>query len=485
MIQGTGSDVGKSLIVAGLCRAFTRRGKRVKPFKPQNMSNNAAVTDDGGEIGRAQALQARAAKAPISVHMNPVLLKPQSEIGAQIIVQGRVFGDAKARDYHKLKPELLPKVLESFQIICNDADLVFVEGAGSPAEVNLRAGDIANMGFADAANVAVILIADINRGGVIASLIGTYEVLTKTERALIKGFVINKFRGDVSLFDAGLEIITAHTGWPCLGVVPHFSDAHLLPQEDAVSLDQKKPTSGNRSIKIAVPRLPRIANFDDLDPLKSEPDVHVEIIEAGLPLPADADIILIPGSKATCADLMFLNDQGWNIDIVAHHRRGGRVIGLCGGYQMLGNEVTDPHGIEGTVNHVTGLGLLDVTTVIQGEKALQKVVGVDVSSQTPIRGYEMHIGETTGPGTKSPWLVLEGARPEGACTTDGRVYGSYVHGIFADDIFRTQFLGSFRNHQNVLTTYEDRVESILDDLGTHMELHLNMDAVVKIAGVRF
>lgn len=480
MFQGTGSDVGKSLIVAGLCRAFVNRGNRVRPFKPQNMSNNAAVTDDGGEIGRAQALQAKAAKVPLSVHMNPILLKPQSEVGAQVVVQGRVFGEAKARDYHKLKPQLLAKVLESYQTIGGDTDLVIIEGAGSPAEVNLRAGDIANMGFAEAADVPVVLIADINRGGVIASLIGTYEVLTPTERQRIKGFVINKFRGDVSLFDEGLKIITAHTGWPCLGVIPHFNDAHLLPQEDAMALDQKSNPDGEKPIKIVVPRLPRIANFDDLDPLKSEPDVTVDIIEAGRPLPGDADIILIPGSKATCSDLVFLKIQGWDIDILAHHRRGGRVVGLCGGYQMLGAEVSDPDGIEGIINRVEGLGLLDITTILRGAKALQKVTGHVATTNIPVHGYEMHIGETSGPGREIPWLVLEGDRSEGACTKDGRVFGTYVHGIFADDAFRTQFLGPLRTNGEILTVYDEQVENILDDLGRHMEMHLDMDNIEQI-----
>lgn len=480
MFQGTGSDVGKSLIVAGICRLLVNLGLKVRPFKPQNMSNNAAVTSDGGEVGRAQALQALAAKCLLSVHMNPVLLKPQSDIGAQVIVQGSAHGSAKARDYHKLKPELLARVIESFGLICKDADWVIVEGAGSPAEINLRDGDIANMGFAEAADVQVILVADINRGGVIASLIGTYEVLSQAERARIKGFIINKFRGDVSLFDDGIKIITAHTSWPCLGVVPHFRDAHLLPQEDAMSLDEvvKQPSIGN--IKIAVPRLPRIANFDDLDPLKAESDVAVEMIEAGCIIPVDTDIVLLPGSKATCSDLAFIKDQGWDIDIKAHNRRGGMVIGLCGGYQMLGVSVSDPDGIEGQSTRIDGLGLLNISTIIRGAKSLVKVTGQDAQSGTPISGFEMHIGQTTGPDTQQPWLTLEQGRPDGARSKDGRILGSYVHGLFAEDAFRAEFLRDLRSGTSHSIAYEQQIENTLDLLADHLSQHISTKTLFDV-----
>jgi adenosylcobyric acid synthase len=480
MFQGTGSDVGKSLIVAGVCRLLVNLGLTVRPFKPQNMSNNAAVTVDGGEVGRAQALQALAAKCPLSVHMNPVLLKPQSETGSQIVVQGNVYGTAKARDYHKLKPELLVRVIESFDLVRKDADWVIVEGAGSPAEINLRNGDIANMGFAEAADVTVILVADINRGGVIASLIGTYEVLSQAERSRVKGFIINKFRGDVSLFDDGIKIITAHTNWPCMGVVPHFNDAHLLPQEDAMALDQavKHPAIG--SIKIAVPRLPRIANFDDLDPLEAEPDVSVVIIEAGCMIPADSDVILLPGSKATCSDLAFLKDQGWDIDIKAHNRRGGLVIGLCGGYQMLGLSVGDPDGIEGSCTHIDGLGLLNISTIIRGVKSLVKVTGQDAQSGIPVSGFEMHIGKTTGPDTHQPWLILEEGRPDGARSKDGRVLGSYVHGLFAEDAFRAAFLSDLRGGISRSIAYGQQIEQTLDQLADHLSLHMSTGALFDV-----
>ena len=478
MFQGTGSDVGKSLIVAGLCRLFANRGLRVRPFKPQNMSNNAAVTEEGGEIGRAQALQAQAARQPLTVHMNPVLLKPQTEIGAQVVVHGKVWGNAKARDYHALKPELMAAVLDSFAIVRGGADLVIVEGAGSPAEVNLRAGDIANMGFALAAQVPVVLIADIDRGGVIASLVGTWDLMTDDERARVRGYVINKFRGDVTLFDDAIRIIQARTGMACLGVVPYFAAARLLPAEDAVALDAgatQKQTAPDR-IRIAVPRLPRIANFDDLDPLNGEAGVAVEIVEAGRPIPVDADMVLIPGSKATLSDLAALRAEGWDIDILALHRRGGIVVGLCGGYQMLGRSVADPDGIEGAAATVPGLGLLEVDTVIGAAKILRPAAGRDTVHDRAITGYEMHMGDTTGPGLDRPWLTLAGGT-DGAVSADGRVMGGYVHGRFAADEFRKAFLGALRAGDYAATSHALRVEETLDALAAHLETHLDMDAL--------
>jgi adenosylcobyric acid synthase len=481
MFQGTGSDVGKSLLVAGLCRVFKNRGMAVRPFKPQNMSNNAAVTEDGGEIGRAQALQARAAGVPLSVHMNPVLLKPQTDIGAQVVVQGKVEGTARARDYHDLKPKLLARVLESFAIIGEGADLVLIEGAGSPAEVNLRQGDIANMGFAEAADVPVILVADINRGGVIASLVGTHAILGDEERNRVKGFIINKFRGDPELFDDGVRIIEQNTGWKCFGVVPYLDAARRLPDEDAMALDQRGvERSGENDIKIAVPRLSRIANFDDLDPLMAEPDVSVLIVNPGEVIPADADVILIPGSKATLSDLKDLRAQGWDIDILAHHRRGGAVVGICGGYQMLGQRVEDPDGIEGAPGGADGLGLLDVSTVIAGDKSLFEVVGTEARSGRAVTGYEMHIGNTTGPDSQIPWLMLGGTRPDGACSNDGRVKGAYVHGLFASDAFRNGFLGDLRSGRLSETAYETDIEAALDELAEGLVASLDTSALLTL-----
>jgi adenosylcobyric acid synthase len=487
MLQGTGSDVGKSLLAAGLCRAYHRRGLRVQPFKPQNMSNNAAVTIEGGEIGRAQALQARAAGQPLSVHMNPVLLKPQSETGAQVVVQGRVEGTAQALDYHDLKPKLLPRVLESFAILAADADLVVVEGAGSPAEVNLRPGDIANMGFAEAADLPVVLIADVERGGALAAIIGTLALLSPEERARIRGYVINKFRGDTSLFVDAIEIIKSRTNLECFGIVPFFEAARRLPKEDAMSLDTAKDDSGKGAdIKIAVPRLSRIANFDDLDPLAADPGVGVEIIEPGTPIPGDAHVVVIPGSKSTLADLAVIRDQGWDVDIAAHRRRGGRVVGLCGGYQILGQRIADPDGVEGesivSGQRTEGLGLLDVETVITGEKALKERSGAEIASGEPVRGYEMHIGETSGPGLDRPWLRLDDGHGEGAVSADGLVMGTYLHGIFAADMFRHAFLGRLGLGEFEGVAYEAMIEETLDALAAHLENHLDLDALLAAAG---
>ncbi|MCX5493759.1 cobyric acid synthase [Kaistia dalseonensis] len=476
MFQGTGSNVGKSTLVAGLARLFSRRGLRVAPFKPQNMSNNAAVTIDGGEIGRAQALQARAAGLPPSVHMNPVLLKPESETGSQIIVQGRRFGTMKAREYGSRKAELLPKVLESFAIVGRDADLVLVEGAGSPAEINLRRGDIANMGFAEAADLPVVLVGDIDRGGVIASLVGTRAILPRADRDRIQAFLINKMRGDVRLFDEGITAISGATGWASLGVVPWFSEAGRLPAEDILDLGRSAPTSGG--IVIAVPMLPRIANFDDLDPLKLEPGVSVVLVRPGDPIPI-ADLVLIPGSKSTIADLTFLRAQGWDIDIVAHRRRGGRVVGICGGYQMLGRTISDPDGIEDPPGTVAGLGLLDIETVLTADKTTAPFSGRAAGSERPVIGYEIHLGRSSGPDRERPWLMGAGGG-EGAVSGDGRVRGSYVHGLFAGDQFRRAFLAELGAGPSNLS-YEAEIERVLDRLADHLEQHVDCDAILRIA----
>ncbi|MBI1219219.1 MAG: cobyric acid synthase [Rhodobacteraceae bacterium] len=475
MIQGTGSDVGKSMIVAGLARAFARQGLRVRPFKPQNMSNNAAVTADGGEIGRAQALQARAAGVAPSVHMNPVLLKPESDIGAQVIVQGRRAGSLLASDWIGRRPDLMPVVLDSFARVADGADLVIVEGAGSPAEVNLRQGDIANMGFACAAGVPVVLLGDIDRGGVIAQLVGTHAVLAAGDLAMIRGFAVNKFRGDPRLFDAGMDEIARRTGWAPLGLIPWFRDAWKLPAEDAV--DHSRRQTG--AVKIAVPLLSRIANFDDLDPLRLEPGVTVQIVPPGRPLPGDAALVLIPGTKATLADLAFFRAQGWDIDLAAHRRRGGHVLGLCGGYQMLGRTVADPDGIEGAPGTAPGLGLLDVDTVMTVEKRLAERQGHVAATGAALRGYEIHIGRTTGPDRDRGWIVLEDG-PEGAASADGRVRGSYLHGIFAADGFRRDELRRIGASAEG-PDYEAEVERTLDALADHLTQHLDLTALLALA----
>jgi adenosylcobyric acid synthase len=482
MLQGTGSNVGKSVLVTGLCRAYARRGLKVRPFKPQNMSNNAAVTPDGGEIGRAQALQARACGVAPSVHMNPVLLKPQTEIGAQVIVQGRVFATCAARDYARLKADLMRYVLESFERLSRDADLVLAEGAGSPAEVNLREHDIANMGFAEAANLHVVLVGDIDRGGVIAALVGTHALLEVTERARLKGYLINKFRGDPALFDEAHPIIAERTGMRSYGVIPWFEQARLLPAEDVLGLNERT-APGNGVVKIAVVRFGRIANFDDLDPLMAEPDVQVRIVSRGAPLPGDADLIILPGSKATLADLADLRVEGWDIDLAAHVRRGGAVLGICGGLQMLGRRVADPGGIEGPPGEAEGVGLLDLETVLSGEKQLREVRGREIASGELIRGYEMHMGRTSGPALTRPMLDLAG-RPDGAVSPDGRIMGCYVHGLFAADDFRHAFLARLRERATSGVRFEQQIEATLDALADHLEAHVDLDGLLALARAR-
>ena len=474
MIQGTGSNVGKSLLVAGLCRAFRQRGMSVAPFKPQNMSNNAAVTVDGGEIGRAQALQAMAAGLDPVTDMNPVLLKPESDTGASVIVQGQRWKTLKAREYGREKKSLLPRVLESFERLAAAHDLMIVEGAGSPAEVNLRAGDIANMGFAEAADVPVVLCGDIDRGGVIAQLVGTFAVLPVEDRARIRGFLVNKFRGEASLFSGGRQVISSMTGWVDLGLVPWFPDAHRLPAEDI--LDLRGRVGG--ALKIVVPRLRRIANFDDLDPLAAEPGVSIEIIEEGRALPGDAALVLIPGTKTTIADLAAFRAAGWDIDLAAHVRRGGRVLGICGGYQMLGRTISDPDGVEGAAGRVDGLGLLDVETVMKPEKHLGLTSALGPNGEE-VKGYEIHIGETHGPDRARPFLTV-GGRGEGARAADGRVAGTYLHGLMSSDAFRAGWLASLG--ASSAANYGAGVEATLDKLAAHVAQHIDLDALLALAG---
>jgi adenosylcobyric acid synthase len=446
------------------------------------MSNNAAVTADAGEIGRAQALQARACGVPPSVHMNPVLLKPQTEIGAQVIVHGRIFATCAARDYARLKPDLMPYVLESFELLSQGADLILAEGAGSPAEVNLREHDIANMGFAEAADMPVVLVGDVDRGGVIAALVGTHALLEPAERARLKGYIINKFRGDPSLFSDAHPIIAARTGMRSYGVVPWFEEARLLPAEDILGLDDRTASSSG-AIKIAVLRFLRIANFDDLDPLSMEPDVEVRVVPSGAPLHGDADLVILPGSKATLADLAEVRAQGWDVDLAAHVRRGGAVFGICGGFQMLGRRIADPAGIEGPPGAAEGLGLFDLDTVLTGDKQLHEVRGREIASGQPIHGYEMHVGGTTGPALVWPMLGLEG-RPDGAVSADGRIMGCYVHGLFAADGFRHAFLARLKPRTASAVVFEQQIEATLDALADHLEAHVDLEGLLALARSR-
>ncbi|WP_299411916.1 cobyric acid synthase [uncultured Sulfitobacter sp.] len=478
MIQGTGSNVGKSMVVAGLLRALRIRGLEVRPFKPQNMSNNAAVTADGGEIGRAQALQARACGVDPHTDMNPVLLKPQTATGAQVVVQGKVVGNQEARAFGSKKTTLMPAVLESFSRLASQCDMIVVEGAGSPAETNLRAGDIANMGFARAAHVPVILMGDIDRGGVIAQIVGTDAVLDADDRAMVKGFCVNKFRGDRSLFDEGRDDIVRRTGWPSLGVLPWFDQASRLPAEDVMDLPARA-RSGGAGLVISVPQLPRISNFDDLDPLIAEPNVDLRMITRGTPIPADSDLVLLVGSKSTIADLAALRSEGWDIDIAAHVRRGGHLAGLCGGYQMLGQTISDPLGVEGEASTVAGLGHLAVDTVLEPIKHLAQRSGTHLESGTDINGYEIHIGSTVGADCTRPVLQLEGT-DEGATAANRRVWGCYLHGLFASDNFRAAYLASLGATSTI--AYDDGVEETLDALAAHMERYFDIDALIELAG---
>ncbi|MCP1469511.1 adenosylcobyric acid synthase [Sphingobium sp. OAS761] len=478
MVQGTGSDVGKSVLVAGLCRALSNRGLTVLPFKPQNMSNNAAVTADGGEIGRAQALQALAARAEPHTDMNPVLLKPQADRTSQIIVHGMVRGTLGAANFRQDRGALMKEVLESWHRLSGRCDLVIVEGAGSPAEINLRAGDIANMGFARAVDIPVVLVGDIDRGGVIAALAGTRAVLDAADAAMIRGFIINKFRGDPALFEDGYAAVERLTGWRGFGVVPWLEAVARLPSEDAVILERGMASRNGKAI-VACPMLPRIANFDDLDPLRAEGGVQVAMVPPGEPIPSDAALIVLPGSKATIADMAFLRAQGWDIDILGHHRRGGAILGICAGYQMLGRRIADPLGIEGPPGETTGLGLLHHETVLGPRKTLRHISGIALDAR--FDGYEMHMGETSGPPKDRPFAMLDGERPDGGLSSDGLVMGTYCHGLLSSGGLRAALLGRIGMRGN-RRDHGALVDAALDDLAAGLEAHLDLDGLLALAG---
>ena len=490
MIQGTSSDVGKSLLVAGLCRAYARRGLKVAPFKAQNMSNNAAVTVDSdlppgpdgqarrGEIGRAQALQARAAGVAPSIHMNPVLLKPQALVGSQVVLRGRALGNWPARHYHHLKPFLLPAVMDSYRRIAAEADLVLVEGAGAATETWIKHCDITNMRLAEEADLPVVLLTDNDRGGALAAVVGSWMLHDEAERARVKGILVNKFRGYFSLYEPACRTMTEITGWPFLGVARWFEAAGRLPAEDALALERPATGSGAGLI-VAVPHLDGVANFDDLDPLGAEPGVDLRWIRHGQPIPPEADVVLLPGSKTTRAALATLRAQGWDVDIRAHLRRGGRVVGICAGFQMLGCVVRDPEGIEGPAGETEGLGLLDLETVMTRDKMLTEVQATDSLSGQALAGYEMHMGRTTGPGLDRPWFRLDG-RPEGAVSGDGRVMGSYLHGLFGADGFRGHWIAAMGGRASGLD-HAAQIETTLDGLADQLEEDLDLDALLALA----
>ncbi|CBL46392.1 Cobyric acid synthase, amidation of sidechains b, d, e and g [gamma proteobacterium HdN1] len=427
MVQGTTSDAGKTTLVAALCRIFRREGMRVVPFKPQNMALNSAVTEDGGEIGRAQALQAQAAGLAPIIDMNPVLLKPSSDTGAQVIVHGKAVGQMVASRYHDYKAVAMQAVLESYHRLQQQFQVIVVEGAGSPAEINLRDRDIANMGFAEAVDCPVILIADIDRGGVFAHIVGTLALLSESERARVKGFVINRFRGDLRLLQSGLDWLEAYTGKPVLGVLPYLHGLHLDGEDGIAGLEIEKPAP--KKLTVVVPVLPRIGNHTDFEPLRMHPQVDFHYVRGGAAIPR-ADLIILPGSKNTIGDLHWLREQGWDVLIERHLRFGGKLIGICGGFQMLGKHLYDPHEIEGKVAHIEGLGVLDITTTMHSEKQLRRRTGTLLLSGATCEGYEIHCGLSEGAALETPLVRFENGEVDGARTPDNQVLATYLHGLF-------------------------------------------------------
>lgn len=475
MVQGCTSDAGKSTLVAGLCRVFKRRGLKVAPFKPQNMALNSAVTADGGEIGRAQALQAQAAGIAPTVHMNPVLLKPNTDTGAQVILQGRAMVNLEALDYHLYKPKAAEAVFDSYQRLVDEYPYIVVEGAGSPAEINLREGDIANMGFAEAVDCPVILIADIDRGGVFAHLVGTLNLLSPTEQARVKGFVINRFRGDLGLLKAGLDWLEAHTGKPVLGVLPYLHGLHL-DAEDA--LPEQQPSEAR--FRVVVPVLPHISNHTDFEPLRLHPQIDFRYVRHDEPIPA-ADLIILPGSKNTGFDLKWLKQQGWEAAIQRHLRYGGKLIGICGGLQMLGTGIYDPHRIEGAASFHQGLGLLELETVLHPHKQLINRQGVlACDPNIALQGYEIHCGMSVGKALNQPATYLEG-EADGALSADGQIFATYLHGLFDTPKALEAILtwACLENAQSIdiNAIREQQLERLADTVEQHLQLE-NMLALM-------
>ena len=471
MVQGTTSDAGKSALVTALCRLLARRNLSVAPFKPQNMALNSAVTADGGEIGRAQAVQAQAAMIPCHTDMNPVLLKPNTDTGAQIIIQGKAITTLEAQGYHNYKQTALPAVLESYQRLARQYQSIIVEGAGSPAEINLRENDIANMGFAEAVDCSVLLIADINRGGVFAHLVGTLELLSESERARVKGFVINRFRGDLSLLQNGLDWLEQRTGIPVLGVLPYLHRLHL-EAEDSLNLDAV--TASHDGLKVIVPSLPRLSNHTDFDPLLLHPQVDLQIIHKDQPMPP-ADLIILPGSKCVSADLAALRAQGWDQSIQRHLRYGGKVLGICGGFQMLGEFIDDLNGIEGEPGKTAGLELLEMQTTLHPEKQLHNVSGQLLLEGTAISGYEIHAGHTQGAALQRP-LVDLGTKTDGVISEDNQIIGTYLHGLFestesCDSLLRWAGLIEPQS-PNYHQQREQGIDRITDAATEHLDLSM-------------
>ncbi|HGM5585743.1 cobyric acid synthase [Pseudomonas sp. YQ_6] len=479
MVQGTTSDAGKSTLVTALCRWLLRQGVAVVPFKPQNMALNSAVTADGGEIGRAQAVQAQACRLQPHTDMNPVLLKPNSDTGAQVIIHGRAVTSMNAVAYHDYKTTAMQAVLASHQRLSAAYPVVMVEGAGSPAEINLRAGDIANMGFAEAVDCPVILVADINRGGVFAHLVGTLELLSTTEQARVKGFVINRFRGDIALLQPGLDWLEQRTGKPVLGVLPYVTDLHLEAED---GIDVRQGVKHARVLKVIVPVLPRISNHTDFDPLRLHPQVDLQFIGPGQPIPA-ADLIILPGSKSVRADLAQLRERGWDKAIERHLRYGGKLIGICGGLQMLGREVHDPLGLEGAAGSSQGLGLFDYATVLEAEKQLRNVAGTLSLEAATVTGYEIHAGVTTGPALAQPAVQLVDGRHDGAVSADGQILATYLHGLFEGSQSCAALLRWAGLEDVQVIDYEALREHDIERLADLVEKHLDTAQLRQLCGV--
>ncbi|WP_192985294.1 cobyric acid synthase [Pseudomonas sp. EggHat1] len=478
MVQGTTSDAGKSTLVTALCRWARRQGVSVAPFKPQNMALNSAVTADGGEIGRAQAVQAQAAGLAPHTDMNPVLLKPNSDMGAQVIIHGRAIGNMQALTYHGYKPVAMAAVLESHARLQERHELVLVEGAGSPAEINLRAGDIANMGFAEAVDCPVILIADIDKGGVFAHLVGTLELLSPSEQARIQGFVINRFRGDIALLKPGLDWLEQRTGKPVLGVLPYLMDFHL-EAEDAV--DTRQQAKDAQALRVVVPVLPRISNHTDFDPLRLHPQVQLTFVGPGQAIPP-ADLIILPGSKSVRADLARLREQRWDTAIARHLRYGGKLLGICGGLQMLGRQIHDPHALEGAAGSSEGLGLLDFETLLEPQKQLRNVRGRLCLQQADVSGYEIHAGVSRGPGLNGA-VQLDDGRSDGGLSADGQVIGTYLHGLFEQPSALAALLRWAGLNEVQTVDYQALRERDIERLADQVELHLDTEKLRALCGL--
>jgi len=479
MVQGTTSDAGKSTLVTALCRWLIRQGVSVVPFKPQNMALNSAVTADGGEIGRAQAVQAQAANLEPHTDMNPVLLKPNSDTGAQVIIHGRAVTSMNAVAYHDYKAIAMQAVLASHQRLSAAYPVVMVEGAGSPAEINLRAGDIANMGFAEAVDCPVLLIADINRGGVFAHLVGTLELLSASEQARVKGFIINRFRGDIALLQPGLDWLEARTGKPVVGVLPYVMDLHLEAED---GIDQRQAVKVEQVLKVVVPVLPRISNHTDFDPLRLHPQVDLQFVGPGQAIPS-ADLIILPGSKSVRSDLAYLRANGWEDAIARHLRYGGKLLGICGGLQMLGEQVHDPLGLEGAPGSSSGLGLLAFSTELEADKQLRNVRGHLTLENAAVSGYEIHAGVTTGPGLERPAVLLDDGRSDGARSADGQILGSYLHGLFEAPAACTALLrwAGLADVQEI--DYHALRERDIERLADLVEQHLDTACLRQLCGL--